>query len=731
MEQKHWKKLWLSLISAGTLGVVTVMACAGGDWDASEGSMFTPEIIANDTYKPFFRDTYFRLYGSNDDDSFRDDLKHINTQEWCTYFAQKVSPEAIDYWLYTASMNQVDSMIFALKGKTANLTEASKKYSLAVADPAQKAIAFLFYTGFARRNETFAAPVVNYWEEKETPKKTTITLAQQISGGQKLLASVKDAFMKERYVFQLERLYYFNGQYDDALNLYAQNEAQIKNSESMKWRALGYKAACLYKQKKYGEANYIYALIYDGFAPFKTSAYYSFHPQNESDWAQCLALAKTTREKEILWQLFGIYNDPTRAMKEILTINPKSELVDLLLVRAVNIEEEGFNVPDYDAHDKTTPITKNIHQPTVQFINEIASKANTAKPELWYMASAYLSYASGNYSLANAHLKEAEKRIHTNDKMASDQVCLIRLYGKIRQIQKLDEASGTALVKDLETIYSSSSNVRTSFATRWAADMIARLYAKQGEYEKAEMVQPGTVQNRFNSSDNVLSMIAYFDNPVKTPLENFYLKHASLHKADYQDLLAIRYAQQNNLPEALRVMNGIEGYQKPLLGNPFNIHIKDCHDCDHEAPQKVAYTSKLFIQKMTEIKQTAETKPAEAAQNYFLLANGFYNMTYYGNARLFYENPVVMESDMTCDLALKYYLLAYDKSTDREFKTKCLFMAAKCEQNTFFEHKPDTYKGDFKAGIYFKKIRDDFSDTKYYQEILRECGYFNTYITGR
>ena len=731
MEQKHLKKLWLCLISAGLLGAVTVMACAGGDWGASEGSMFTPEVINNDTYKPFFRDSYYRLYGSSDDESYRDDLKRLNTQEWCSYFGSKVTADMVDYWLYKASMNQVDSMIFALKGKPANLTEDSKKNSLAIADPVTKATAFLFYTGFARRNEAFVAPEPHYYWEEEKPKKISYTISQQISGGQKLLAAAKDAFIKERYTFQLERLYYFNGQLDEALTLYTQNESQFKNSETIRWRALGYKAACLYKQKKYGEANYIYGLIYDSFEPFKTSAYYSFHPQNESDWAQCLALAKNNREKEVLWQLFGIYNDPLRAMKEILAIDPKSELLDLLLVRAVNIEEEGFNRQDYEGPSKITPITAKIDAPLVQFINETAAKANTHKPELWYMASAYLSYAEGNYTMANAHVKEAEKRVNTKDKMASEQLCLIRLYGKIRQLKKLDATTEAPLIKDLETMYNDNLSVRRDFAASWSSDVIARMYASQGEYEKAEMVQPGTVKDHFVSSDNVIKMIAYFDAPVKTPLETFYMKRASLLKSDYQDLLAIRYAQQNKLTEAMEVMNGIEGYQKPLLGNPFNIHIKDCHDCDHEAIQKVPYTTKLFIQKMLEIRQTAETKPAEAAQNYFLLANGFYNMTYYGNARLFYENPVISESNMTCDLALKYYLLAYDKSTDREFKTKCLFMAAKCEQNTFFEHKPDTYKGDFKAGIYFKKIRDDFSDTKYYKEILKECGYFNTFITTR
>ena len=41
--------------------------------------------------------------------------------------------------------------------------------------------------------------------------------------------------------------------------------------------------------------------------------------------------------------MFGLYKDYVTAMKEILKLNPKSEMADVLLMRAVNIEEEKFN----------------------------------------------------------------------------------------------------------------------------------------------------------------------------------------------------------------------------------------------------------------------------------------------------------------------------------------------------------------------------------------------------
>jgi hypothetical protein len=147
------------------------------------------------------------------------------------------------------------------------------------------------------------------------------------------------------------------------------------------------------------------------------------------------------------------------------------------------------------------------------------------------------------------------------------------------------------------------------------------------------------------------------------------------------------------------------------------------------------------MEKMIEMKNIAKANPRESAQNYFLVANGFYNMTHFGNARLFYAMNRVNDSfyyyDITSipgnkgDIALNYYLLALKNSTDKEFRAKCTFMAAKCELNTYYYSRPETAPEDFRSGIYFASLQKDFSDTKYYKEVIKECGYFRTYLAQR
>ena len=59
----------------------------------------------------------------------------------------------------------------------------------------------------------------------------------------------------------------------------------------------------------------------------------------DADWRETLSLAKNAHEREVLWQLLGIYADGLEAINQIYRINPQSPLLELLLVREVNKAE--------------------------------------------------------------------------------------------------------------------------------------------------------------------------------------------------------------------------------------------------------------------------------------------------------------------------------------------------------------------------------------------------------
>jgi len=729
MTKKHLQKLSLFLISGFAATTITILACAGGDWDGTEGSMFTPEIINQPKYKPFFRTQATPFYDGYDDASARV-FKDQNTKDWMGYLGNNLSKEAIDYWLYEASINQVDSMIFDIKKKPSNLTSRSQSYSLKAVQPESKATGFLYFVGFAKRNEEFAVKEISYWGDTEK-KKEVYSITKQITGGVNFLAKATDPFMKERYAFQLERLYFFNKDYNNAIKVYKDNEVVFTSANNLKWRALSYSAGAYYRQKQYAQANYLFSKIYDGFDDMKKTAYLSFHPLQQADWNACLALAKNTREKEVLWQMFGLYNDYVTAMKEILKLNPKSEMADVLLTRAVNIEEEKFSGSLGNDISKQKELADKIDKNLVEFLNETSANNATNNPVIWHLSAAYVNYLKKDFATGDKQLKLAEKYSKTSNVIKS-QYHLISLVGKVSRLTELTPKAEADLLVDLKVMFKEKPEeaFRAYAAQQWIRTSLAKLAIKKGENDKAELISNGIEQGRFEKIENLKGMIAYCDKEPKSEFEKLFFEVSSLSKFDYVELLAIRYAHKDQLEDALRAYKSIPKHNTVLLGNPFTIRIRDCHDCDHEAKQKTKYTSTSFVEKLIEMKGIAVSKPAEAAQNYFLVANGFYNMTYYGNARYFSVNRVNnwgYTSPLDCSIALKYYLLAKQNSTDPEFKAKCTFMAAKCEQNEFFNNKPETYKGDFKSGIYFAQLKKEYAATKYYQEIIKECDYYRQY----
>ena len=153
---------------------------------------------------------------------------------------------------------------------------------------------------------------------------------------------------------------------------------------------------------------------------------------------------------------------------------------------------------------------------------------------------------------------------------------------------------------------------------------------------------------------------------------------------------------------------------------------------------------------MIALKQSFDTEKNKdaIAQNLFLYANALYNMTYFGNGRFIASTPISwMDNDYpddvkeeakiykyyyNCSEALAYYNKARSISTDKEFAAKCAWAAAKCEHNLKLTGGlpwQTESAGDFEAGTYFLEMRNNYAGTKYYKEVLNECGYFCTYIT--
>lgn len=746
------------IVSVSLLFTLSGIAWACGWWydeDEVNFSLFAPEVIHDANYQPFFR-TFHALYQYDAKYDNVNDFYIVNIQEWSKYFDNKVDTSDLKLLLYTVTIKQVDSLISYIKKDNYPLNNIFKNSSLLHFDDKNRINDFLFYLAFAKRSELYAAFVEDPWADKkeENPRTNVKTINKMIANAQKAIDLAKNDFIRERYIFQIVRLYFYSNNYDACINYYRSHQAELLLDNSIKYRTMSYAAGALFRSKQYAEANYLYSLVYDNSPLQKVSAYLNFHPVEEADWQACLAMAKNKRERNVLWHLLGIYADPLRAMKEIYATEQTSDLLDLLLVRAINIEEEKFVPLRYfeggAMNDSALSFNKDKINPALfEFIKMVADKDITHKPSVWNLAVGYLYLALGEFKKADKYLEVAQKK-SANDLLINKQIRLLRAVNLIERTNKLDAKFEDQILKELLWLKSDSlPSLRNSNAYEWALKRLSEKYEKNSDLIRSECLDYMRNMQFYTDTIKAAAMLHFMDKLNKTEFEKFILTIHPYKREDIIDYQATKLVYQNKFEEAIAKYNANQCSGKELLGNPFLIHINDCHDCDHAASQKEKYTKLSFLEKMMKLKVEAEKGGVAAAKANFLLANGYYNMSYFGNSRVMYQTEISGYVDCfpfdsyvdyyakeiqqniiiyDCKLAEFYYKRAMELSTDVEFKAKCCFMAAKCEQNRFFMNKPKSFEGDFKSGEYFKQLKASYSKTKYYKEIIKECGYFRSFV---
>jgi hypothetical protein len=731
------KKFWVTLISVPVIGTGIILACADGGGPEEYGnSSFTPEAFADSSYRPFFYSEYWYYYDIGHDISHDTRFNETNVTEWAGYLN---APHAeLEYLLNTAQSSTIDSIAGALNGKIKSLPAQVQHYKLLT----KKNFAFINYMQQAKKCEAFAVNNLEYaWDyESKQNKKVTVNTAAIENALMQGYNNSKDAFLKQRYWFQLERSYFFNGSPQTAIDLFEKNEKQFTKN-TLYYRTMAYAAGAFYKLKNYSKANYYYSKVYDACAPLKTVTHYSFHPQEESDWKATLALCVNNDEKATLWQMLGVYYaDEKRSIQEIYTLNPRNEKLDLLLTRAINKEEQKFTIWDDQLMKEELRFTRDsINQDLLQLVTRIAEAGNTEKPFMWQIAAGYLNMLNGSPQKAATWYASAEKKL-PNNQLVQNQLRLLKLVNTIASTKQANSQLENAVLKDIEWLRTMDNNgdavFRRTGAFEWVKRTMANRYLQQKDYIKSVCFvnYPGFYTN----DSHVEAMKSFLDKTNKTPYEQLCANLYIMKKADLLEYQAIRQALHDNLIDAIAKMES-SGNNTTLPGNPFNGRLQDCHDCDHEAPQKIKYTKLSLLKKMSDMKAGADVY-----SNALLLANAYYNITHYGNARAFYEckvigsshySPIAIDSAFqplltSMALAAKYYNMALNAAKTDEQKARCQFMLAKCERNEWYNEYKWNTTVDFIAWNGFKTLKQQYANTQYYKEAIRECGYFRTYLNS-
>lgn len=705
-------------------------------------------------YSPFFYTEYISYYG----DSYGDNTSRYNNvivDEWYDYFNKGIEKSSLEYLLTSASANQIDSVYNNFKGKIAVLPAKMPQLKSLKLEK-KKVNAFFDYLLLAKSAETFAATDITHSWEPQPQIIAPATLEEPLL---KSFKKVKDPFVKQRIWFQLVRYYYFAERADSSLSATTSKTLNTfntyKNSfphNMMYYRTLGYVAGWYYKNGDYALSNYLNSLCYNYSWEAKIAAEWSFRPQEETDWLKTLELAKTTDEKVTLWHLLGIHHDPQRAIQEIVKLDAKSEKLDLLLARIINITE--YNLDNFYQSAPDATAKQSLKQNTA-IISRIALEKNIAKPYFWNLAAGYLNFMNQDYIAARNFYKAAKQELPKNDTLIMAQYKILDWTLYVKELKKIDATAEAQMIEPLNWFANLKENKTSIPSLRFykaldeSINNIAELYKKQGDLVKANAFK--SYSDFYKDNNKIEQMKALLQKQTKTPFEKTMLRYYPFEMNDlyYHQSQVLVY--QDKIDEAIVMMNKSESGGFLMPANPFNMNINDCHDCDHAVGQKKELYALDVLKAMQQMK-TEISKGKNVYNNAYLLANAFYNVSYYGNARVFYQAKVMQaEGNTPFDIpapfrsmllsnkiAEKYYLMAASAANTKEKKAKSIFMASKCERNESYNlayNKPENADASYWNvdiaplffGKYFSVLKAQYQDTQFYQEALKECGYFRSY----
>ena len=735
--------------------------------DIKDNSMFIPEMIDSKEFDPFFLSIwdYYNPPYDSDPYSFRSepsegpDFEAMNVREWRDYLKLDFNWN-LEIILYELPESGIDTLLQAARGKLTVIPALYKP-----ASGRKEWIPAFEYLKLAKGLSKAMHVNEYYWGEPELDLPKIKKLHTAFLQG---YSTATQPFLKARYGFQYVRTCRALGLYKEGIE-FGEREFTMSPEQagSMYVRIKGHVAGCLYHQGMFAQSNLEFARIYDLGGYYRYIGLQSFHPQNEIDWAQTLALTKNTKEKELLWHLMGIYADPVRGMEEIYKLNPESEYLPLLLVRAVQIgERHQIQNPVYDGEYENWTLNTDFSQFTpdplyswskvkadeLKRLQEICAQIAGARKNdtpLWHLASAYLSWMQGEIEQSEAFIAKAQQS--TNNPAVKNQISILELLIEFERAKSLTANDEAKLLYRIQRL--PANELRAQSSLRYVLRQVKSILTSRGDLVWAEMAWP-LPNAYFLENNDVQPFIDIFLKADQlSPFRKYLLDRYPLKLPDLYDIQATQEIYKSNFGGALQIYNRHpEAGLTTLLGNPFNHRIVDCHDCDHAMPQKVQYNKRSFVEKMLELKGkiTSAGDNQEKANNAFLYANGLYNMTWYGNGRVIRQTAVnsdyfdsnrfayLSEEDTLnfgpfydCRPAAEFYLKAFALSSDSEFKARCIWMAAKCEHNFWLETE---YKSNndisFRSGENYRRLKNEFGKTKYFTKVIDECGYFCQFIQG-
>ncbi|MGA1933743.1 hypothetical protein ACH5BF_13925 [Arcobacter sp. YIC-464] len=697
----------VSLVLAFT---INLLACASG-WDFHDKQFvfLEPRELPFSNHSGNLKDS--AIYNQIQRD-YEKRNKQANLKEWQNQFAKKLSIQEIEKIVY----------------KRENLHLVKNKE-------------ILEYLDFVEEQEALVAPYYYYFHKKKKKINPDILISKAL----KKIDKIDSQYLKLRYFYLAFRLAHYKNK--NAIEVYENYKYLLENSEKTivkEWIEALY-AGALIKDKQIALGVYRFTKLFDKSKINWQLSFYNFYHINTNElWEDLQKLAKSKEEKEKFITLRAL-NDNANTLIELQNLyelNPNSKWFDFILYRQLLYTQHFF-----DEHT--------LYERDFQ-IKEYISFLESVDKEDMYLVKLALSY----FYLFDNQLSKAEelsnKLLQTNNNHESKTLSYIIYLNKLKDITLKDEDEiFTKMNKLLEE--HKEHKIHSNDIFNYTFKKLEKLYySKDNQLKTILSASVNSLSTTVFDLETINEFEEFLKSNPKSKLEEFFIK---TFKEDSQSISFKNTNTKiliNNLlfKEALNSKSKI--LEEKIEFNPFNVNIKGNN---REGKQHI-YTLKEFLEKILIIKEQIEKKPNSVMDNY-LYANALYNLSYFGNSNTlttvyrsvysFKEKPL---EEQKVKLSIKHYKKALNHAKNKEFKAKIVYMLAKSElalydikfsqknnpyyltdkesyslERHWYYSKSKIYKKYIENGYgeFFKILDEKYKDTKYYEELIKECANLRIY----
>lgn len=760
---KRFQCIWLFLCSClfGFSATNKPVFCGGWEWHYEDEyyRVMDKDLLTDPALSSFLYCPEFHFCKGEDDAKGND-----NILEWKAYLDNTFTNDELTTLIYKYTIDQVRAII-ENKDKTfsTNFDIINKN----------KKKGFLKYLLFAKKTEKIQSGTANYnsWYQGEDENPLAFEKEELLEEALRLYKKENDGFIKNRFAFQIIRLCHYLGKNQDALLFFDSYLAYEQSSRYIFYRALEQKAGVLYNLKKMKESAVSFAKVYRELPDRRENCVSSLRLIIESGENFGSLINEGDDKNSEIFHFFNVFYGTDNELvggEDLMRINPNSPYLEVIIMRVIEqLQHDLFKIQSLVSSDIYYPQKEydpNYISRLEDIIETQVSNPYLLDKELWKIYLGFIKIYTGKMdsartillkiSNASQYYSQAQQLVYVSKVLALDKEVnrtkFNALYQESKHNKNLNKKCYDFFINRIALIYKNKRN-----------PILGILISEE--------------RNSFLKRDHLSEAFIeafqdFLDLPEKTSFEKHFLTMLPSNSQDYiNEMRGTFLFRSNRLTEAIEEYKSIkrpdiyydEGIRVAIFSGAireyFNVDFEKQSDQIH-AKHKELFTEKnstkeyytdnkeALARMLLKIETEAKNNPDKAGEYYYMLGNAWYNLSergwfptalnyIYNDERyeLFYSSDSILR-DManyeTVKHASFYYKKALKTNLNQEIKAKALFMLAKANPCYNITGSYGDYRFEFceEHLNYFKVLSQEYTQTKFLQEVIKECSYYRYYI---